>query len=309
MMKVVPGAVTNVLDKLHISEPILLGKGGEGYVFLYRHGDIIKIFTKQNINESYLQNLAKFQKKIAGKNLPFSIPEIKDIGTIDNTHYSIEKRLTGMNMDQKFPSLSTKEKYRLLKNYYEAIKALNAIELPEFPYGNIIETETAITDPTWSGFLIKKIRQRIGKAGKKLFIDVPDLEARIQQFEKIIQKELVINNKHFVHADYFPNQVLVDEKNSISAILDISYHAVSGDSRLDAASVVFFYGIKNYLPEHVDYLVKLETIDYGDDIVKYNKIYKIYYCFYFSNIYSYIPSFYDIVIKNLNDKNTWRNLN
>lgn len=302
----IPDKISKVLNKLIIPKPILLGKGGEGYIYSYGRDAVIKIYN--NTSKDYLQNLAKLQKFISKKNLPFSTPEIQEIGCIEGTYFTIENRLTGVSMDQKFPTLERKSKYKLLKNYYEAIKTLNNIEMSELPYGNIVQRDTTITDHTWQGFLIKKMKQRVEKAGERLRKDVLDLDMRLQQFEGIINMKLNTDKKYFVHADYFINQVLVNEKNEITAVLDISYHAVVGDKKLDVASVPFFYDIKDYLAEHITYLIELEKKDYGEIILKYNDIYKIYYCFYISNIYKYIPKFYDVVVKTLNDNYLWQKI-
>lgn len=301
---VIPNRVSKVLNKLTISNPVLLGRGGEGYIFSYGQDTVIKIFD--NTTRDYLQNLAKLQKIIVKTSLPFSIPEIQEIGNVEENYYTIEKHLVGISMEQKFPALGTKNKYKLLKSYYEAVRALNSVELPELPYGNILNKYSSIIDRTWQGFLIRKAKQRVKRAGERLKEDVLDLDMLLQQFERIIKKEVTIDKKSFVHADYFINQVLVNERNEISAVLDISYHAVVGDRKLDVASVVFFYDIKDYLPEHINYLIELEKRDYGEEILKYNDIYKLYYCFYFSNIYKYIPKFYEVVVKNLNDKSLWQ---
>lgn len=302
----IPEKALKVLKILRVPEPILLGSGAEGYIFSYRSDSVVKIFNNTTLD--YLQSLAVLLRIIAKANLSYFTPEIQEIGNIEGNFYTIEKKLVGVSMEQKFPLLGTKDKYKLLKSYYEAVKEFKKIILPDAQYGNILRKDTAINCQTWQEFLVKKAKQRIERAGKKLSQDVPSINEHFRQFAKIVKKELVIDKKSFVHSDYFINQVLVNEKNEISAVLDISYHAVAGDKRLDIASVVFFYGIQDYLPEYINHLLKLEVADYGDSIIRYNNIYKLYFCFYFSNIYLYIPAFYDAIIRHLNSKALWVDL-
>jgi hypothetical protein len=157
--------------------------------------------------------------------------------------------------------------------------------------------------------LLYLLNHRIEIAGERLVKDVVNLNGKLKLFKEIIKAELAIEKKSFVHADYFVNQVLVNEKNEISAVLDISYHALVGDKRLDTAGIFFFEGMKYYTQEHIKFLLELSIKDYGESILKYNDIYRIYYCFYFSDVYSFMPDWYQILINNLNDEKIWNRIN
>ncbi|MGH7203831.1 MAG: phosphotransferase, partial [Candidatus Levyibacteriota bacterium] len=291
--------------------PILLGKGGEGYVFTYKDDIVIKIYhnTFNNDNEKYLKSLEKLQTIITNKKLPFVTPQILNIGKINTIHYTLEKYLDGILMEEKFPALTEKEKYKLLKSYYEAMKALNTIEFPNLPYGNILQTpQSPITDTTWQGFLIKMITQRIKQAGERLVKDVTNLDEKVLKFTEVINSELACDTKSLVHADYFVNQVLVNDNNEISAVLDISAHALVGDKRLDVASIFFFDGVEAYTKEHLQYLLDLSIQEYGEKILKYNDIYRLYYSFYFSHVHAFMPEWYELLVRNLNDEELWKRI-
>lgn len=295
-----------ILKELNITNSKLLGKGGEGFVFTYKDNKVIKIY--HHADEKYLNSLIKLQTIISTKNLPFDTPLILEIGKVKETYYTIEKRLHGVLMEQIFPKLSGKEQYSLLKSYYDAIKALNSIEFPNLPYGNLVEIPHPITDTTWTGLLTKMLHYKIQVAGERIVKDIANFDKKVDLLTKVIKKELPINKKSLVHADYFVNQVLVNEKNEISAILDISYHAIVGDRRLDVAGVFFFEGTKHYTNEHVQYLIDLSKKDYGENILKYNDIYQMYYCFYFSEVHTFMPDWYKTLLKNLNDETIWNRI-
>lgn len=303
----IPDKITNVLHKLKLTRSTLLGKGGEGYIFSYTPETVIKIYN--NTNKQYLDELAKLQSFIASKNLPFSAPLIQEIGEVEGTYYNIEKKLSGVVMEKQFPTVSLKEQFYMLKSYHEALKALSSIELPNLPYGSIIHSSLyPLTDSTWQGFVTRMVKQRVELKGERLRKDVNNLEQKVQQYEEVVKKELYINKKYLVHADYFVNQVLVNEKNEISAVLDIGIHAIAGDRRLDAACITFFGLHGDYLPEHINYLLGLEIEDYGESIRKFNDIYNIYYCFYFSDIYDFNPHTYQEIVKTLNDEALWKRI-
>ena len=292
-----------VLKELNVSNPKLLGKGGEGLVFTYADDEVIKIYD--HADEKYLNSLKGLQKIIVTKNLPFDTSLISKIGKIGETYYTIEKKLDGILMEHKFPTLSENEKYKVLKSYYEAIKALNNIEFPDLPYGNLVEIPHPITDATWSSFLINMLRYKIHVAGNRIIKDITNFDKKVELLAEVINKEISTDRKSLVHADYFVNQVLVNEKNQISAVLDISYHAIVGDGRLDVAGVFFFEGMKHYTKEHIKYLLDLSIDEYGESILKYNDIYHLYYCFYFSEVHTFMPEWYQTLLKNLNNEEIW----
>lgn len=304
----IPENVLDVLHRLKITDPILLGKGGEGWVFTYKDDLVIKIYNS-DATEDYLQTLKELQAVITSKQLPFATPQILEIGKINNTYYTFEKRLEGVLMDDKFLSLTKEQQYKSLKSYCEAIKALNSIEFVDLPYGNILQTSHGqITGKTWHEFLLKMLQHRLSLAGEKVENDVIDFSNKVQLFSYIVNKELVTKTKSLVHADYFVNQVLLNEDNEISAILDISAHALVGDKRLDVANIFFFDGAKGYTKDHVQYLVDLSVQNYGESILKYNDIYRLYYCFYFAYVHSFMPEWYQTILKNLNDELIWKRM-
>jgi len=300
-----PAHVLNILRELGIHSPILLGRGGEGLIFEYTNTEVIKIFTKETINIEYLNHLSKILVKIQSHKLPIQTPLIKDIGNKSNTLFTIEKRLNGRNMETVFPTLEDKKKRKLIRSYLNAIKYLHTITFPSFKYGNILPYQDQITDEKWSSYLCRKAKQRVESAGKKLEDDYPQIHERLLLFNEIVDKYLIKSDKCLVHCDYFVNQVLVNESHEITAILDISYHAAVGDPKLDIASTPIFYGLKEYTPDLISYIKKIGIREYGDEIIFFFDIYQIYYCFYFSNIYKYLPDFYREIVQTLRDQQLW----
>lgn len=300
-----PSFVENILKKLQVSNPLFLGKGGEGYVFSYKDGLAIKIYL--NASQEYLSELLKLQKYLLDANLPFATPSIQEIGSLDEKYYTIEKLLKGISMEQKLPIVSSEDKYVMLKSYHEALKALNTIEFSDIPFGNILKTPMAVTDPTWPGFLIKMIDQRVAIAKERLRKDVSNFDSKVKQFKEVIKTEFNIDKKYFVHGDYYVNQVLVNENNQISAMLDLGIHSMAGDRKQDIASICFFE-LDKYPREYIKYLTDLAIKDYGEEILKYNDIYKLYYSFYFSDIYKQNPKHYWMFVKTLNNEELWKSV-
>jgi hypothetical protein len=304
--KQIPENIQVAMRELRMSESQLLGSGGEGFIFDCGNELVVKIY--RSTDRLYLENLKDLQSLISGKKLPFATPQILEIGNVGETFYTRERKLPGVLMEDKFPALSGKEQDKLLNSYYDAISALNDIELPDFPFGGILRTPEQITAVTWPGFLTKTIDRRVEIGGGRLEKDVKDLGSKVQTLSKIIRNELVVEKKSLVHADYFVNQVLVSDNNEISAVLDISGHAVAGDRRLDVAGVWFFEGMPHYTQRHRELLLSRSIEDFGEEILRVNDIYRLYYCFYFSDVYEILPQWYQTLMKNLNDGKIWARL-
>lgn len=310
--KEIPATVQLVLARKKVSRPVLLGEGGESYVFKYGPSEAIKIYKHGVIDgdkRAYLQNLEQLQRLIASRNLPFATPQILEIGEVDGTYYTIEAKLNGVIMEEKFPTLDTKDQYRLLRSYYESISELNDITLPELPFGDLLDTPRGqIHTASWAAYLSQRFDQKTSSpANKRMRNDVTDFDRKSELFKQIVAKELDVKpeEKSLVHCDYFVNQVLVSGTNEISAILDFGYQSVAGDRRLDAAGVFFFEGMKHYTQAHIEFLQGLTLQQYGETILKFNDIYRLYYCFYYADTYDFWPDWYKILVRNLNNGTIW----
>jgi aminoglycoside phosphotransferase (APT) family kinase protein len=307
-----PEKVFRTLAALKVHNPVLLGKGGEGHVFEYGQDSALKIYTGKFVeaSESYLQSLRVLQDLIATHNLPFDTPRISEIGQIDGTYFTIEKLLHGTLMEHKFPTLEPKQQYKLLESYYRAMRSLGAIELPNRPFGNVLDIETAVRDASWPSFLKKMLDNKTSAMRPQLQRDVLELDRKLAKLKLAINKHFSTKIKQsLVHADYFVNQVLVGDDNEVSAVLDISYHALAGDNRLDVAGFFFFEGMPHYTGGHISFLRKLAADEFGPSLNEISDIYRLYYCFYFSDAYHFSPQWYVTLLRNLNDSELWARLN
>lgn len=226
-----PNQIVGLLDILKLNPAKLLGKGGEGYIFEYPDNKVIKIYPKANVD--YLQKLQSFQNLLQKYSLPYSIPQILKIERINNTYYTIDNKLNGRQLDTVFPELNDEQKYKALKNYFEALIPFNSIELTEYPFGQILEIQNAIRTNSWSEFLIKKLEQKLNKSSSYLPKDIKDYNGKVKLFKDLIIQNCDTPNKNLIHCDYYLNNVLVNKNLEISAVLDFSIHTAVGDRKLD----------------------------------------------------------------------------
>lgn len=285
----------------------LIGKGNQALVFEYRSDQVVKIYTNTDIHN--LEQLAAFQAKLALHPLPFSTPQILEIGRVQETYYTIERYLHGDKLSLVFTSLSQQDQYRALTNYFTALEAFNAIKVESCPYGQVLPIDDAFTASTWLEFLTQKLLQSIEESRSDLIQDVAGLEEKMAMLLYAIQVRIGQVPKHLVHGDYYLNNVLFTENLEVSAVLDFSDHTVVGDKRMDVAGAIVFLALDESIRNHhISRLQKLAEAQYGSEIHKLIDIYTLYYSFYYSDTKQSDPSAYAWCIRNLNDRAKWQHI-
>jgi aminoglycoside phosphotransferase len=264
----------------------LLGRGGEGAVYDRGDGRVVKLYGPTT--RAYLESVATLQRRVAGAGLPYATPLIEEIGEDAGGLHTVERRLSGRTLDALYAHLNEHERSSALRRYLEAVWLLNQIELPDAPFGQLVETSDRITADTWPGFVRAKLGQRGAISQRRLPADVPGYHAKLERLDRIVAAELDESSRRVVHADYYLNNVLVDESLRISAVLDLSAHAVAGDPAMDAAGAIAFLPLHPaYRPGHAAPLYELADSLYGLETRRRIEIYRAYYGFYFSDLYRY----------------------
>jgi|SRR3989304_5933686 len=288
-----------ILKKFGVDQQLLLGKGGEGEVYEIDSGRVLKIY--KNPDTDYLQGLMQFQKQLNDLSLPFAVPQITELGE----GYSIEKRLQGQTLDKVFPSLNKDEQKTALTNYFQVMKKINNIEFPDSKFGQVLSNVDAVQTESWPEFLTRKMDQEVEKSGEYLRNDVTDFDNKLARLKQLIVNETDTSEKYLVHADYYLNNVLVDDNMDVTAVLDFSIHTLVGDPRLDAASILFLTMDKNIKPEQIEMIYQLAETEYGVGTRRILDIYGMYYSIYYSSTHDHDPDSYKWCINNLNNEETW----
>lgn len=301
-----PLNIQPVLTQLKILPIQLIGKGGEGYVFDVGNGEVIKIYPKSS--QKYLESLKNLQHRIAEAHLPYSTPIIERIGEVEGIFYSVEKRLVGQNLETLFSKLNEEQQFQALEQYLAALKPLRSIQVHDLPFGQILDTPTAVHSSSWKTFLLDKLHQKLETSHEKMTQDVVHFPQKLQTLENMIEKMLEVEpEKSFIHGDYYLNNVLADELLNIRAMLDISEHSCIGDYRLDVANINFLPLHTAVTAKHLAFARATVIREYGENIVPYIDLYGFYYAFYFSNIYLTDMTSYKWCLGILNDEKRWAN--
>lgn len=303
----IPLPVQNVIHHCGITQNQLIGQGGEGFIFNHSSDTILKVYP--NATKSYLESLITIQKRARDAALPYQTPEILNIEHKEGLNYTIERKLPGQQLDIVFPKLSDKDKYYVLEQYIKAMEPLKSIKVADLPYGQLVNIPDRIQASSWSQYLLAKLDSQIQKSHSFLERDVDDLTIKVQLLQAKINQILEGQiEKNFVHADYYLNNLMVNENLEISAVLDLSAHAVVGDHRLDIASINFLTLNPSITPEHLAYVREYVIRILGSKILPYLDLYGLFYAFYYSDLHDQDPHSYQWCLNLLNDKSLWGQL-
>jgi hypothetical protein len=303
----IPISVQTVIDHVGITNDQLIGKGGEGFVFDRSKDTVLKVYflsTKQ-----YLEELVVIQQRASNAHLPFGTPQILNIEECDGTFYTIERKLSGKQLDIVFPGLTSEQQNQVIRNYIEALEPLKTIKVDDLPYGQLVSLSDCVQANSWPDYLNNKLDQQLNKSQTVLNRDVVNFSDKVLLLKTKIKQLLKWPvEKHFVHTDYFLNNVLVNENLEICSVLDLSDHAVVGDHRLDIASICFLPLDDHISLSHLEYVRKLVTELQGEEVAPYLDIYAFFYAFYYSNLHESDPHSYLWCLDILNNESRWERL-
>lgn len=289
----------DILQSLSVKNPELLGKGDQGWVFRYKAGTVVKIYRKAK--KEYLESLSNLEKRIAEYKLPFEVTEIYEINNKDDVYFTFEKELSGKSLGKIFPILSERYKEKTATEFIDAIKYLSSVTFEDRDFGQILITGEQMSALSWSEFLDKKLSQRISLVNGQLEKDVFKLDGKIELLRQVF-KELVFDQKKLVHGDYFYNNVLFDEKNNLSAVLDFSNSTVVGDYRMDIACAIMYFDIDE---KWKNFITELAVKNYGEGILPIIKFYTAYQAFFQAESCLYNSGLYKWCLSQLNSEDLW----
>lgn len=293
--------VEKILQTFSVAPSAFIAKGDQSIVYRISDEKIVEIFRSES--RTYLESLRDFEELLSKYRLPFGLPKIYEIDSIEGIYFTIEKKLQGNPLGKLFPDLTAKQKEVATKNYFDALKILHQIKLPSFQFGQVLETKDRITSENWGNFLTKKLDQRGKLAHDWLAKDVTDVQEKLHVLKQFALTQLEQPKKCLIHGDYFYNNVLFDNQCCLTAMLDFSNSTVIGDYRMDISCAIIFFDLD---PHYKQYLYKLAAITYGKDIVRFIKYYQLYYAFYLAESYLYNKGLYKWCLRSLNDKSLWK---
>lgn len=265
-----------ILERFNVQERDLIGAGGESRVYALDDTAILRLPRTKPFEAGSRARLAAFLEQIAGK-LPYATPEILDIGTGDA--YTIERRLPGRVMTDVLRTASSDSRDHAFRNYVLAAEALGEVELPHLPYGHVVDA-SPVRAGSWHTFARESLAHFRARNRITIAKEIGDPYVLFDKAADLIIHLPETPPHALVHGDFFPGNVLLDNRLQITGVIDFGIYTVVGDPLLDLA---VSYLTLELLPEtsaHDARFVRDIIIErHGEEIADAFRFYRAYLAF------------------------------
>jgi aminoglycoside phosphotransferase (APT) family kinase protein len=220
-----------ILTEFGLGAGARIGEGGESTVYAIDAEHVLRIPKKPAKGSPAREELQAFLHWLSGR-LPFATPEILEIGPGDT--YTVERRMAGRPLGTFLKTANNDARDRALRNYVAAIDAFDAVPLDEHPYGHLLATDP-VTAGDWRTFAWESLVRF--RSANRLAI-AREIGDPYRLFDKAVDLMAALPAeppKVLVHGDYFPGNVLIDDRLEVSGVLDFGAYTVAGDRQLDLA--------------------------------------------------------------------------
>ncbi|AUS80390.1 aminoglycoside phosphotransferase family protein [Actinoalloteichus sp. AHMU CJ021] len=219
-----------------------LAGGMEGEVWRLT-GDLVAKVWRARTPEQ-LSPLVAFSRELADQGLPFATPYVEEVREVDGVVLSLERHLPGTSLaDIVTRGEVTGE--RAVEITVEVVSALASTvagpasrALPVFGEPRPLWAGHR----SWGGALAALVRRRApaGPAGGPLGSAVDELDRKIDGLLVLLDRVRVARPA-VVHGDICPENILVDQAGSVTALLDWGFVSTAGDNAFDAATAAGFH--------------------------------------------------------------------
>lgn len=267
-----PGpAEAAILARFGLTSAALIGSGGEARVFAMDASRVLRIFGgRTNLDVIELVN------SLCDTEMGVLTPQVLDQGHLDGQDFTIDVRIPGTSLSAWLASSPPEDdRRRVLLDHLDVAGRLRLLPNPDQGF------RCLFGDPAPSLVELLQAQANVGLNHSQglLHAALPDLDQRIVQLFAELEQRTV--EPRFVHADYFPGNVMTDGER-ITGVIDISVHALAADPVMDEVGAVAFLAHAPY-PERADDERWLEAVlrdRLGDDvwlISAYRRWYGLYY--------------------------------
>jgi Ser/Thr protein kinase RdoA (MazF antagonist) len=257
---------------LGIGADALIGWGGQSWVYALDEQRVLRVLRRPG-DPAELARLRAFLSEIDGRlAVPTSVIE-----TIDQEgRFTIERRLPGLPLLALLPRLGSAERKTVIARYVAGAEATGKLLLPERPYGHVLGP-SPMTAETWTGFFRLSLDHWLAQNGATIAAITGSIERVSANALALLAALPEQPPKALAHGDYFPGNVLFDERLELSGVVDFSVYTLVGDPLYDAVTApLFLEMIAEAGPDDVAFARQQVLSRHGEAILPVGCFYRAY---------------------------------
>lgn len=284
----------------------------EAEAHAYGDGQVLKVYTN-DITLEHLRTLQAFYADLDASMLSYQLPHIHRVWEEEGLVLSLERRLPGVALSTKLANLKESELEAVFQYYLEAIIELRQVRFPSpLERYKLFDPEglSLRSKGDFNRFLSRYLEARLALCEPYMQRDVEDWEQKKTHLQTLLDQPYT-GEYALVHGDFFPANLLVDDHNRITALLDFGWMTQYGDPRYDLATGWVFFDMYDELKRdtkaRLGRLVRTRVRE-GEVGILYRYI--LLYSIFTANAYAYEggDGHYRWCVGNLNNPAYWAGL-
>ena len=190
--------------------------------------------------------------------------------------FTIERRLKGTSLLTLLTRLHGADRKKAIGAYIAGAEATGRLLLPDRPYGQIL-APAPITGETWPGFFRASLDHWLAVNGATIAEATGSVERVSANALALLGGLPERPAKGLAHGDYFPGNVLLDERLALTGLVDFSVFTLAGDPLYDAITAALFLEmIDEASADDVALARQLVIARHGEAILLPGRFYRAY---------------------------------
>ncbi|MDX8344620.1 aminoglycoside phosphotransferase family protein [Rossellomorea sp. YZS02] len=301
---------SNLLDRFCISDADFLGSGMEAEVYAFNDERVLKIYNDMS-DAARQERLKDFYSGLKTDPLSYELPYILDISVENGMLVTIEKRMKGSDMQSKLPTMTYDEQTNMMKTYLQANIALQSVQGSSTIEGFQLFHDSRLTldrVDNWFDLLKESIVMKQLELKPYFTRDVKDYERKMN----LVMEKLSTGYEgeySIIHGDFYPGNILINEKQEITGLIDFGMLTMYGDYLFDVAIGWACLDMYNQLNANLaERYLEVIVSTLGERVRKDLYFYVLIYSLMTANLYSPTceDGHYQWCVEKLNREEYWK---
>ncbi|HRW08696.1 MAG TPA: aminoglycoside phosphotransferase family protein [Caldilineaceae bacterium] len=287
----------------------LLNRGMEAEVYALDDERVLKLYHAATPIAN-LQTLQHFYATLTRQQLSYALPVIQSIEQQEGLVVVVEKRLHGQPLATLVAAWDPQALDELLARYLHAVVELGQLTMPDDTVRYKLFDAVGISARgagDWHQFLLRYVELKLTQLTPFFVRDVTNYDAKVQRMGELLAQPYR-GPYRLIHGDFFPGNLLVDDKGHPTALLDFGLFTMYGDPLFDLATACAFFDMYDELGANLcARLFDLACAQFGEALRPMLHRYLLLYSFLSANTYSSqcADGHYAWCVANLNNSTYW----